>query len=212
VSGDGEPEARGESGGNGEATRTTSDRVLDVAEACLWIALVLVGGAVALTALRGESARPRTPVRDVVRPSIEAEDMPVVAKSREFTFWLQPTSGFRGGRWSRDGHMFAMETRKGDWIDLELPVQRAGSYRLELLPTKSADYGIVVVSLNGVRIGDPIDLWSGRGVVPGGAVDLGRVDLRGGGDVLRMQVTGTNPAAVSPFFQFALDGVRLTRE
>lgn len=206
------PAATEKSAGDVDSTSPRTHRVLNIVEAGLWIALLVVGGAVALTVLRGESPRLLPPVQDVVRPSIEAESMPVLAKSREFTGWLQPTTTLRGGRWSGDGHMFAMETRRGDWIELGRPVQRAGSYRAELLPTKSADYGIIVVSVNGVPVGGPIDLWSGRGAVPGGAVDLGVVDLCGGDGVLRLEVTGTNPRAASPFFNFGLDGIRLRPE
>jgi hypothetical protein len=68
------------------------------------------------------------------------------------------------------------------------------------------------VSLNGVTIKEKIDLWSDRGVVPTGPLDLGRVELRGRGDVLRLDVVGTNPGAAPPHFQFAIDGVRLTRQ
>ena len=45
-----------------------------------------------------------------------------------------------------------------------------------------------------------------------GALDLGEVELRGHGDVLRLEVIGANPSAAPPHFQFGIDGVRLTRE
>lgn len=188
------------------------DRVLDTVEACLWLGLVVLGSAVAYTVLQGDAAHRSPPPQAAVRPSLEAEDMPVVAKSRNFTFWLQPTSGFTGGRWSRDGQMLALDTRQGDWIDLGLPARAPGRYRLELLLTRAADYGIVALSLDGTRIGEPVDLWSGRGVVPAEPVDLGTVELRGEGDVLRIEVVGANPAAAAPFYQFGIDGVRLRRE
>jgi hypothetical protein len=187
------------------------DRTFDAIEALLWLALLIAGSLVALAVLRDESGRPPRASQSVTEASVEAEQMRVVAKSRDFTFWLQPTSSFPSGRWSSDGHMFAIDTRKGDWIELELPEREPGVYHLELLLTKAADYGIVSVSLNGVQIGEEIDLWSGIGVVPTGALDLGEVELRGRGDVLRLEVTGANPAAVPPRYQFAIDGVRLTR-
>jgi hypothetical protein len=61
-------------------------------------------------------------------------------------------------------------------------------------------------------IGEEIDLWSGRGVVPTGPLDLGRVELRGREDVLRFEVTGANPGARLPYFQFGIDGIRLSRQ
>ena len=36
-----------------------------------------------------------------VYTAIEAEDLKVIAKSRNFTFWLQPSDGFSGGNWSK---------------------------------------------------------------------------------------------------------------
>lgn len=106
--------------------------------------------------------------------------------------------------------MFAYGTREGDWVELELPPREPGEYRLEMFLTKAADYGILAASVNGDRVGDPIDLWS-YGVLPSGAVDLGLVSLRGQGDVLRLQLIGTNPNATAPFYQFGVDGIRLTR-
>ena len=177
----------------------------------LWIALLAVGSLITLTVLEEKSGRPQSAEKTAAEVSVEAEDMRVVAKSRDFTFWLQPTTDFPAGRWSKDGQMFAHGARKGDWIELELPEREPGSYRLELILTRSMDYGIVAVSFNGIRVGEEIDLLSRRGVVPTDPLDLGPVELRGSGDVLRLEVTGANPASRAPFFQFGIDGVRLTR-
>ena len=131
----------------------------------------------------------------------------MIAKSGDFTFWLQPSTAFPGGRWSKDGHMFAQNVKKGDWIDLRLPEREPGNHRLALFLTKSGDYGIVTVSLNGIQVGT-FDLWSGRGVLPTGALDLGEVELRGREDVLRLAVEATNIRATMPFYQFGIDGIR----
>ncbi len=188
------------------------DRALDLAEALLWVALLGVGSLVALTVLREDPARRQRATLPAPEVSVEAEDMRVVARSGAFNFWLQPTKDFVAGRWSKDGQMFALGAQKGDWIELELPKREPGPYRLELLLTRSVDYGIVSVSFNGVRIGEEVDLWFAQGVVPSGPLDFGRVELRGRGDVLRLEVTGANPGTRAPHFQFGIDGVRLTRE
>lgn len=186
-------------------------RILDAIEALLWVGLIVAGGTIAFTILRTDPDRESSraeldpPPVDIV----EAEALPVLGMSRAFTFWLQSTSDFRGGRWSGDGHMFAFGTQEGDWIDLALPEQEPGSYRLELFLTKAADYGVVAVSVNGEPVGEELDLWSDRGVVPSGAQDMGIVELRGRGDVLRLAVIGSHPAASAPFFQFGIDGIRL---
>jgi len=185
-------------------------RILDLTEAGLWIALLVVGSLVALAVLRDGDAlnRIRADAKPAPRGLIEAEKLPVIAKSRDFTFWLQPSTGFPAGNWSADGHMFASNTEDGDWIELQLPEREPGRYALELFMTKAADYGIVAVSINGARRGT-FDLWSGRGVLPTGALKLGDVELGGREDVIRFAVEGTNPNAMSPFFQFGIDGIRI---
>jgi hypothetical protein len=186
------------------------NRILDLTEAGLWIVLLIVGTLVGLEVLRDASTRVRPKAERGPVPTglIEAEDLPVIAKSRDYMFWSQPSSMFPGGRWSKDNHMFAQATVKGDWVELRLPEREPGNYRFELFLTKAADYGIVAVSLNGAQVGT-FDLYSGRGVVPTGALDLGELELRGREDVLRLEVEGTNPRASMPFFQFGIDGIRL---
>jgi hypothetical protein len=184
-------------------------RILDAIEALLWVGLIVAGGTVAFTVLRTDPDRESSRAELDPPPVgiVEAEALPVL--SRAFTFWLQSTADFRGGRWSSDGHMFAFGTQEGDWIDLALPEQEPGRYRLELFLTKAADYGVVAAFLNGELVGEELDLWSSHGVVPTGAQDLGIVELRGRGDVLRLAIVGSHPAASAPFFQLGIDGVRL---
>ncbi len=185
-------------------------RILDWTEAGLWIVLLVVGSLVALAVLRNGEARtrPRAAAKPAPGGLIEAEDLPVIAKSREFTFWLQPSSGFPAGKWSKDGHMFASGTRQGDWVELRLPEREPGDYGLEIFFTKAADYGIVAVYVNEARLGE-FDLWSARDIVPTGALKLGNVQLSGRKNVLRVEVVGKNPNAAPPFYQFGIDGIRI---
>ncbi|MCH8083679.1 MAG: hypothetical protein IH885_05530 [Myxococcales bacterium] len=187
-------------------------RILDWTEAGLWIVLLVVGSLVALAVLRDSESRnrPRAAAKPAPGGLIEAEDLKVIAKSRDFTFWLQPSSGFPGGNWSKDGHMFASSPTKGDWIDLRLPEQKPGVYALDLFMTKAADYGIIAVYVNEVKL-DEFDLLSLREVVPTGALKLGNVELRGRKNVLRLEVVGKNPNAAPPFYQFGIDGIRIRK-
>jgi hypothetical protein len=185
-------------------------RILDWTEAGLWLVLLVVGSLVALAVIRDNDARtrPRADAKPAPGGLIEAEDLPVIAKSREFTFWLQPSSGFLAGKWSKDGHMFANGTRQGDWVELRLPEQEPGQYPLEIFFTKAADYGIVSVTVNEVELGN-FDLWSPREILPTGALNLGDVQLGGSKSVLRVEVVGKNPNAAAPFYQFGIDGIRI---
>ena len=196
-----------------DTTPPRTHRLLDVAELVLWPALLVFGCVVAWEVFQqGTQAGWPRPLTAFVAPShvVEAEDMHLAALSRSFQVQLQPTRNFSRGRWSGDRHMFLAGTRKGDWVELELPASDPGRYGLELFLTRSHDYGIVVVSLNGQQVDGEIDLWSGEGVVPSGPIDLGLVELGDAPNVLRITVVGTNSRASAPFYQFGIDGLRLT--
>jgi hypothetical protein len=187
-------------------------RILDWTEAGLWIVLLVVGSLVALAVLRDSEGRtrPRADAKPAPGGLIEAEDLLVIAKSRDFTFWLQPSSGFLAGNWSKDGHMFAHATNKGDWIQLRLPEREPGLYALEIFFTKAKDYGIIAAFVNETELGQ-FDLWSARDILPTGALQLGDVQLGGRKNVLRLEVVGKNPNASPPFYQFAIDGIRIRK-
>jgi hypothetical protein len=188
----------------------SQNRLLNWTEAGLWIALLVVGSLVAMAALRDIDSRKRPPAATRPAPGglIEAEDLPLIAKSRDFAFWLQPSGGFRGGKWSKDGHMFASGTQQGDWVELRLPEREPGKYALEVFLTKAADYGIVAIYVNEVKLGT-FDLLSLRDVVPVGPLRLGEVQLGGSKNLLRFEVVGKNPNAAPPFYQFGIDGIRI---
>ena len=190
--------------------RSTLDRWLDAIEAILWIGLLVFGSVVAIAVFReAEGNRPPEHL-EAPKGLIEAEQLRMLGKSREFTFWLQPTTSFTGGRWSGDAQMLAVGTQQGDWLELELPEREPGKQRLEIFLTKAADYGIVTVALNGKQLDGEIDLFSDRGVMPTDAVDLGVVELRKSGDVLRVSVVRANERSGPPHFQFGIDGIRLS--
>jgi hypothetical protein len=184
-------------------------RALRLSPAALAAVVALFVGGVAWRAAEGDFTR--------AAPAwgsdglLEAEDLRVVGASRPFPFWLQPTEAFPDGRWSKNGHMFASSTQPGDWIELELPPVAPGPHRLELFLTKAGDYGIVAVSVNGERIGEPLDL-SSYTIHTTGPLAVGSVALRGRQDVLRLEVVGASPRALPPHYQFGIDGVRLTPE
>ena len=183
------------------------ERWLDALERILWIGLIAFAAVVAIGVLRQYLAT--RSVERVVAPSglIEAERLRIT-KSREFLFWLQPTTSFGAG-WSQDGHMLAGGTEPGDWIELELPAHEPGPQRLEIFLTRASDYGILSLTLNGTPLGGDIDLYSDR-VVTTGPIDLGVVELHPSGDVLRVTVMRTNERTTPPHFQFGIDGIRLS--
>jgi hypothetical protein len=73
--------------------------------------------------------------------------------------------------------------------------------------TKAVDYGIVQLSLDGEKLGPPVDLFH-DGVIPTGELDLGTHALSAGEHKLAVEITGANPKAVKSFM-VGLDYVKL---
>jgi hypothetical protein len=179
-------------------------------ELVLWIALMGLGSLVVLAVIEESDVHSKdTLVLVAPDDMIEAESLTVGAREGDFQFWLQPTAGFEGGRWSKEGHMMALRAQQGDWIELALPRLVSGLYRIELFLSRAPDYGIISFELNGAAVGSPVDLWSEGAVVPADPVSLGPVPLRDESNTLRITVVDTNAASVPPHYQFAIDGVSL---
>lgn len=56
--------------------------------------------------------------------------------------------------------LYKPEKPEGAWLDLKFKVEKKEPLRLILNLTKSYDFGIYQASLNGVKLGEPIDLFS----------------------------------------------------
>jgi hypothetical protein len=175
--------------------------------------LVLMGGGTIFTLnyLKRDVPKSRRIVpRPIVRiPNlVEAETMPVLGKSRDFMFRIQDMTPYQDGTWSNNLQYFAADTRPGDWVDLALP-DKPGRWRLAVFLTKSFDYGIVHVKVNGKVVGPDLDLYSGGPVLATGAVFLGEVTLKPKDNVLRLEVVGANSRITPPRYFFGFDGFRL---
>ena len=68
-------------------------------------------------------------------------------------------------------------------------------------------YGIVQLSLDGEKLGGPIDLYNPE-VIPTGELALGSHALTAGEPKLTVEITGANPRAVKSYM-FGLDYVKL---
>ena len=72
---------------------------------------------------------------------------------------------------------------------------------------RAKDYGIVQLSLDGAKLGEPIDLYNPE-VVPTGALDLGTHDLKKGEHKLTLEITGANDKADKAYMA-GLDYIKL---
>jgi hypothetical protein len=137
--------------------------------------------------------------------ALEAEEMKILGKtggnagSQEMSYST--------GNWSDDKQLWWTGAKPGDKLDLALPVAKAGQQKLILQLTKARDYGIVQVSLDGQKLGNPIDLYSPQ-VVPFGPVSLGPVDLSAGEHKLTFEITGANEKALKAYM-VGIDYVKL---
>jgi len=112
-----------------------------------------------------------------------------------------------GAKWSNEAHLWWTDAKPKDTLDLVVPVQKAGTYRLKMQLTKAVDYGIVQLYLDDKKLGEPIDLFN-NGVVATGVLDMGIRRLSQGDHTLRVEITGANDKAVKGYM-FGLDYIKL---
>ena len=97
------------------------------------------------------------------------------------------------GKWSNESQLWWTKGKPGDRLTLRLPVKEDGRYKLIVQMTKAVDYGIVQWSLDGKKLGEPLDLYN-RGVIPTGPLELGLHDLTKGDHRLTLEIVGANEA------------------
>lgn len=145
------------------------------------------------------------PAYKTIPGAVEGELMKILSRTggdpqeQDLTAW--------GEKWSRDAHLWWINAKPGDRLELALPVEKAGQYVLEAHLTKAKDYGIVQLFLGSQKLGDPIDLYHPQ-VVPTGAIKLGARELTAGEHKLTVEITGANEKAVKSYM-FGLDYVKL---
>jgi len=115
-------------------------------------------------------------------------------------------SGF-GTDWSGEAHLWWIDAKPGDTLDLAVPVQKTAVYRLKMQLTKAIDYGTVQLYLDSKKLGGPIDLYN-NGVAPTGVLDLGIHELDKGEHQLRIEIVGANQKAIKKYM-FGIDYLKL---
>jgi len=146
---------------------------------------------------------PVQPIR--VAGAIEGESLKILSKTGGEP-QEQDLTGFPG-QWSNDAHLWWIQAKTGDLLELGVPVAKTGRYALSLRMTKAPDYGIVQVYLDGHKLGGPIDLFDSK-VVPTKLVAAGEHDLSAGEHKLKVEILGANPKAIKNYM-FGLDYLKL---
>jgi hypothetical protein len=147
-----------------------------------------------------------TPVENVkIKGAIEGESLKVLSKTGGDP-QEQDLTGF-GGQWSNDAHLWWINAKPNDKLDLAVLVSKAGNYKVSLQLTKAPDYGIVQLYWDGEKLGNPIDLYH-PSVVPSGPLNFGRRELSSGEHKLTIEILGANDKAIKNYMA-GLDYVKL---
>lgn len=138
-----------------------------------------------------------------VQGALEGERLKILAHTGGHPH-EQDLSQFEG-RWSGDAHLWWIQAKPGDQLELALPVAEPGRYRLLLALTRAVDYGIVRLALDGRELG-VVDLYH-HGVIPTGERPWGIHELTAGEHKLTVTLVGANDQAVKSYM-FGLDYAR----
>jgi len=140
-----------------------------------------------------------------VKGALEGEKLKVLSKTGGDP-QVQGLGNF-GALWSNEAHLWWINAKPGDALELAVPVEKAGTYRLTTQLTKAVDYGIHQLYLDGKKLGEPIDLFN-NGVIPTGRIDLGVHKLKKGRHILKVEIVGANEKAQKKYM-FGIDYVLL---
>ena len=140
-----------------------------------------------------------------IEGAIEAENLTVVERAAGVQ--AGPQGGFGPDTWSNEQQLWIRAAKPGDYVVIEVPVQLEGPVRVDVVLTKSWDYGIVRFSHKGRPVGRPVDLWCGepREVRRTEPIPLGVFTPDHGVIELRAELVGANAEAEPPRSYFGID-------
>lgn len=111
---------------------------------------------------------------------------------------LQPMGRF-GSFWLHDDQVFVRSDRIGQWVEFEFPSEQDCTAGIELSLTRSYDYGVVRISINGKQAIPAVDGYSSFGI-EGVKVPVAQVALKKAGNRLKIEVIGKNFQSSGTFF------------
>lgn len=140
-----------------------------------------------------------------IRPPLEGGGFEVIGKPKGNVSTQDMRHYRNGGTWTDDDHLWWTGARPSDRLDIVLPVEKTGRYRLSAILTKANDYGIVQLSIDDKEVGGPIDLFN-PSVVRTDPIPLGVMSLTEGDHKLTVEILGANPKAITSYM-FGLDEI-----
>lgn len=153
--------------------------------------------------------------------AIEAESLDITSRSDGLV--AGPQGGFAPGVWSGEAHLWVRARRPGDFVELRIPAPDEARHDVLVRLTRSFDYGVVALAINGTPAGDGaapngkgIDTFNtdAHWVDTIGPVDLGAHAPITGADgepfyTLRIEVTGANERSEGARYFFGIDCILL---
>ncbi len=137
-----------------------------------------------------------------VAGALEGEELKITVKSG--TIEPQPVDGC-----SNEQHLWWRDAKVGDKMAVAFDAPQPGIYRVYARFVKANDYGIIQLSINGEKAGEPIDFYhTSVGVTE--EKFLGEFELKTTGNELRAEITGANEKAIKNYM-FGLDYLRLQK-
>lgn len=158
-----------------------------------------------LPRMNGSLSSTAGPNVDSFDGAMECETMKILAKPDAAVVRPQNLKRFRGN-WSAASHLFVKGTKAGDAIELVFPSKDSSSSKLVLHATKSDDYGVLRLSVNGKSIDGDVDLYAEK-PIPSGPIELGTFEPVNDEFRLRAKVVGKHPQSKETYF--GLDCVEL---
>lgn len=147
---------------------------------------------------------PPPPPPRIIPGAIELESLKPVAIADGTACEAQ--GGFGPDLWSGAKQLWVRARTIGDFIEVRVSAPDGERHELILHATRSWDYGIIQVRINGVKAGEPIDLCSSKHeVIATPAISLGTHAPVDGSYVLRFELVGKNASAEAPGTYFGLD-------
>ncbi|MFG0287179.1 MAG: glycoside hydrolase family 172 protein [Rhodopirellula sp. JB044] len=125
--------------------------------------------------------------------AIELEDGDIVSKPSRVELVTQSLTAYRG-RWSGNTHVLMRNTRQGDAIEWTFAAPGPMPMDLSMHATRSHDFAEVKFSVNGIPVGETVDLYSPK-PTPSGSIPLGRFSPDNGRYTVGMEIVGKNDAS-----------------
>jgi hypothetical protein len=100
-----------------------------------------------------------------------------------------------GDYWSGGKQLWWTENKVGDRMAMKVKIDHPGTYRIAGYLTKSKDYGIFQLWVNGAKVSEPVNSYDSK-VIHSGKIDFGTVELRHGSNRFEIEIVGKDEQSI----------------